>query len=213
LEALNEQSRKLALQIIQNEVRSDRIALYNRSMNLDHTRKVCFVHNPKCMGTSLKGWLGLPVDNADHRFPTLMVNRLVWESYTTIAVVRHPVARFVSSYHFHCTSDYAGGYLSKYPDLKKWDMETYFQNMTTLEPYALAPQWKYTFHLRSEQAPDFLIKMEEAELPLRRLGERLRIKAPMPDFNRSTGAKIQPPESLVTKLQDYYQRDFALFGY
>ena len=91
--------------------------------------------------------------------------------------------------------------------------EIYFQNMTNLEPYAVAPQWKYTTHLRSEKAPDFLIKMEEAELPLRRLAERLRIQTPMPDFNRSTGTKTQPPEALVAKLQDYYQRDFVLFDY
>jgi hypothetical protein len=123
MNAMAQQAKHLAIQILQKEARADKIGWFNHSMNMDHERKLCFVHNPKCMGASLKDWLGLRTGNADHRFPTLMVNKQTWEEYRTIVVVRHPTDRFVSSFNFHCRSDYSGGYLSRYPDLKAWTME------------------------------------------------------------------------------------------
>ncbi len=206
-------ARKLAVRMIQQEVLSNQMTLLNRSLNLDHKRRLCFVHNPKAMGTSLKGWLGLRTDNADHHFPTLMVNKEVWETYTTVLVVRHPVDRFVSSYHFHCRSDYAGGYLQKHPDLKSLDMETYFHRMISQEPYTLAPQWKYAIHLLSEHPVDVCIKMGEHDLSLKRLGERLGLKGSMPELNRSSGAKPELRDGFRDELVDYYKRDFEMFGF
>ena len=182
-------------------------------MNIDHDAQVCFVHNPKAMGTSLKAWLGLRTDNADHRFPTLMVNKALWEQYTTVVVVRHPIERFLSSYHFHCRSDYAGGYLAKYPDLKEWSMELYFRRMAQHDPYALSPQWKYAVHLRSDQPVDVLLKMGEHEAGLRRLGTRLGISAPVPQMNRAQGDKPALSSGLRDGLVDYYRRDFETFGF
>ena len=100
---------------IQSQVRAGRLLVINKSLNVDHETEVVFVHNPKCMGTSLKKWLGIRIDNADHRYPTMMVNRATWENYRTIVVVRHPMDRFVSSYNFHCRSPYNGGYLKVFP--------------------------------------------------------------------------------------------------
>ncbi len=211
--AVTEQAKQLAIQIIRNHVRQDKMTVLNDSMNVDHERRLFFVHNPKCMGTSLKKWLGLRVDNADHRFPTLTVNRALWEAFTTVVVVRHPVDRFVSSFNFHCRSDYAGGYTVKYPDLKSWSMETYFDRMRAHEPLAIAPQWKYTVHLQSDAPPDHLIRMEDARPGVERLAQALGISEELPGLNRSVGRKELPEAALLAKLEDYYRLDFQLFGY
>lgn len=211
--AVTEQAKQLAIQIIRNHVMQEKMTVLNDSMNVDHQRKLFFVHNPKCMGTSLKKWLGLRVDNADHRFPTLTVNRALWESYTTVVVVRNPIDRFVSSFNFHCRSGYSGGYTVKYPDLKSWDMETYFERMRTHEPLAIAPQWKYTIHLQSDAAPDHLIKMEEARVGVERLATALGIQNELPGLNRSSGSKELPESGLLARLEEYYRLDFQLFGY
>jgi len=211
--ALTQQAKQLAIQIIRDHVRQEKMAVLNESMNVDHARRLFFIHNPKCMGTSLKQWLGLRVDNADHRFPTLTVNRMLWEAYTTIVVVRHPIDRFVSSFNFHCRSNYAGGYTVKYPDLKSWDMAEYFERMRLHEPLAIAPQWKYTVHLQSDAPPDFLIRMEDAAEDIQRLAGVLGIGETLPGLNRSSGRKESPEPALLDQLTDYYALDFQLFGY
>ena len=213
MQNVQQQAKKMAIQFIQNEARNGSLTWYNRSLNMDHQRKLCFVHNPKCMGTSLKNWLGLRTDNADHRFPTIMMNKQAWEEYTTIVVVRHPIDRFISSYHFHCKSGYSGGYLQKYPDLKSWDMDTYFETMRVAEPYCLAPQWKYTVHLRSDATIDFLIQMEKAGDQLPQLASFLDVPLTIPSLNRNPGQKEPPPADVHRKLVQYYERDFQLFGY
>ena len=213
MNALAQDAKQLAIQIIQNEARADKLAWFNHSMNMDHDRRVLFVHNPKCMGTSLKQWLGLRTDNADHRFPTLMVNKECWESYRTIVVVRNPIDRFVSSYNFHCRSGYSGGYLSQFPDLKSWSMEQYFFRMTDVAPYAVAPQWKYTLHLRSEAGPDHLVRMEDCAGELERIGKALGIAPLIPKLNQNAADKLRPSAAFLRTLEQYYRRDFDLFGY
>jgi len=213
MQPLVEQAKRLAIQIIQNEARADKLNCFNHSLNLDHVRKLCFVHNPKCMGTSLKGWLGLRTDNADHQFPTLMVNKAVWEAYTTVVVVRNPVDRFVSSFNYHCRSGYSGGYTVKYPDLKEWSMEDYFERMRLEQPYAVAPQWKYAVHLNSEAEPNHLIRMEDSARGIQRLADELGIETSVPGLNRSSGSKPTITAEFRTALEDYYHRDFEMFGY
>jgi hypothetical protein len=211
--ALVEEGKRLAMKIIKNQILAENLNRYNCNINMDHVRKLCFIHNPKCMGTSLKGWLGLPTQNADHQFPTLAVNKAVWEAYTTIVVVRNPVDRFVSSFNFHCRSGYDGGYLLKYPDLKEWRMEDYFQRMRVEQPYVVAPQWKYTTHLNSEAGPNHLIRMEDSAAGIQRLADDLGIQASIPGLNRSSGSKPTITPKFRTTLEDYYLRDFETFGY
>lgn len=210
---LVEEGRRLARKILKNEILAGNFIRYNQNLNMDHLRKLCFIHNPKCMGTSLKRWLDLPTDNADHVFPTLLVNKAVWEAYTTIVVVRNPVDRFVSSFNFHCRSGYNGGYMPKYPDLKEWSMEKYFERMRLEQPYSVAPQWKYTIHLNSEMGPNHLIRMEDSAAGIQRLADDLGIQAPVPGLNRSSGSKPTITAEFRTTLEDYYSRDFETFGY
>jgi hypothetical protein len=165
------------------------------------------------MGTSLKGWLGLQTDHADHRFPTLVVSKPTWESYTTIVSVRHPVDRFLSSYNFHCKSDYSGSYMERHPDLKSWDMDRYFEVMRVHEPHCLAPQWKYTCHMKSEYPPRFVIRMEDSALELARLAEYLDTPLSIPLLNQGSVRKDPPPADFLRKLVDYYRQDFEMFGY
>jgi len=213
MNALAQDAKKIAIQIIQNEARADKLAWFNHSMNIDHERKLLFVHNPKCMGTSLKKWLNLRIDNADHRFPTLMVNKECWEAYRTVVVVRHPIDRFISSYNFHCRSDYSGGYLTRFPDLKSWSMEDYFFRMTAVAPYAVAPQWKYTLHLSSEAGPDHLIRMEDPTGELENIGRALDIEPLVPRLNQNQYDKLKPSPAFMRTLEGYYRRDLELFGY
>jgi hypothetical protein len=211
--ALAQDAKKLAVQIIQNEAHADKLAWFNHSMNIDHDRKLLFVHNPKCMGTSMRKWLGLRVDNADHRFPTLMVNKECWEAYRTIVVVRHPIDRFISSYNFHCRSDYSGGYLTRFPDLKSWSMEQYFFRMTSVAPLAVSPQWKYAMHLSSEMGPTHLIRMESPSAELGLVASSLGIEPLIPRLNQNRHEKQRPSAAFLRTLEQYYRRDFDEFGY
>ena len=213
MNALAQQAKQIAIQIIQNEAKADKLTWFNHSMNIDHDRKLCFVHNPKCMGTSIKSWLGLRVDNADHRFPTLMLNKRCWEEYRTIVVVRHPIDRFISSFNFHCRSDYAGGYLVRYPDLKSWSMEQYWARMVEESPYAVAPQWKHTTRLQSEAPPDHLIRMASPSAELKRIAEALGIEPLLPKLNRNEHEKESPSPGVLNSLERYYRRDLDIFGY
>lgn len=213
MENLKAEARKIATQFIGQERKKGKMEWFDRSLNLDQDRKLYFVHNPKCMGTSLKGWLGLRTDHADHRFPTLVVSKNTWEKYTTIVAVRHPIDRFLSSYHFHCKSDYQGTYTERHPDLKSWDMDRYFEVMRVTEPHCLAPQWKYAVHLKSEYRPSFLIRMEDPGMELARLAEHLEIPLSIPVMNKGSVTKELPPVEILHKLVQYYDRDFQLFGY
>ncbi|MEE2750748.1 MAG: sulfotransferase family 2 domain-containing protein [Myxococcota bacterium] len=199
--------------VIRNQVSAGNLMVLNQGLNVDLARGLVFVHNPKVMGTSLKNLLGLPTDNADHRFPTVMVSKRVWEEATTIVAVRHPIERFVSSFHFHCRSDYDGGYLTRFPDLKEWTMERYFETMTTHCPYVIAPQWKYTFHMDSECPPDFLIRFEDPKPEI----QRLRSQLGLPQLLLRMNVRSQPPgpmeDALRERLVRYYRRDFDEFGY
>ena len=207
------QAKQIAIRIIQHESKVNNLVWFNHSMNMDHDRKLCFVHNPKCMGTSIKSWLGLRVDNADHRFPTLMINKQCWDEYRTIVVVRHPIERFISSFNFHCRSEYSGGYLGRYPDLKSWSMEKYFYQMAKDSPYAVAPQWKYTIHLQSERPPDHLIRMESPAGELGRIAKSLGIEPLLPKLNQNDFEKVRPSPRLLQSLEIYYRRDLDIFGY
>ncbi len=213
MQSLQVEARKIATQFISQEIKRGKLWWFDRSMNLDHERKLYFVHNPKCMGTSLKGWLGLRTDHADHRFPSLVVNKALWEQYTTVVVVRHPIDRFLSSYHFHCKSDYEGTYTRRHADLKSWDMDRYFEMMRINEPHCLAPQWKYAVHLKSEYRSDFLIRMEDPGMELARLAEHLKIPLTIPLMNKGTAKKELPSPQLLNKLAQYYEYDFQHFGY
>ena len=199
--------------VVRNQVNAGNLLVLNQGLNVDLARGLVFVHNPKVMGTSLKSLLGLPIDNADHRFPTVMVSKRIWEESTTIVAVRHPIDRFVSSFHFHCRSDYDGGYLARFPDLKTWTMERYFETMTTQCPNVIAPQWKYTLHMDSECPPDFLIRFENSEPEVERLRKQLGVSQLLMRMNQRT--KPPPPldASMRERLVVYYQRDFNQFGY
>ncbi len=208
-----EAGRQWASQYITAEARAGRLLVLNRSMNLNPETKVLFVHNPKCMGTSLKKWLGLRVDNADHRYPTLMVDRSTWEGWRTVVVVRNPLDRFISSYNFHCRSPYSGGYLKTFPDLKSWSMEKYFYTMTQHAPYAVAPQWRYTIHLQSDAPADHIIRFEEPDRELARIAMALNLQPLGHKLNQNKNDKLQPSPAFRATLEQYYARDYALFGY
>ena len=208
-----ELGRKLATQYIHSQVQAGRLLVLNHAINMNRETKVLFVHNPKCMGTSLKKWLGLPVDTADHRYPTLMVDRLTWEQWRTIVVVRNPIDRFVSSYNFHCRSAYSGGYLKVFPDLKAWSMERYFHTMSQHEPYAIAPQWRYTLHLQTDVPADHIVRFEDPAQELARIATSLNLPPLQHRLNENTAPKSRPSSALRSTLEQYYARDYELFGY
>ena len=208
-----EVGRQLATQYITQEARAGRLLVLNKSLNVDHEKKLVFVHNPKCMGTSLRKWLGIRIDNADHRYPSLMVNRATWENYRTIVVVRHPMDRFVSSYNFHCRSPYNGGYLRTYPDLKSWSMERYFHTMTEQQSFAVAPQWRYTMHIETDTPVVHLVRFEDPGRELARIAMSMNLPPMEHKLNQNASDKLQPSQNFRATLEQYYAKDFELFGY
>ena len=70
--------------------------------------RVFLVHNPKCAGSSLKRLLGVRARKTTHATPAQLFRPEVWENNVFVVAVRHPLARFLSSYRYHVLSDYRG---------------------------------------------------------------------------------------------------------
>mgnify|MGYP004403494481 CR=1 FL=1 len=92
-------------------------------------------------------------------------------------------------------------------------MEQYFFRMTSVAPYAIAPQWKYTMHLSSEAGPDHLIRMEDPTAQLDLIAKALGLPALVPRLNRNSFDKLQPSSAFKRTLEEYYRRDIERFGY
>lgn len=196
------------------------IAGYNTSFNICHQKKIIFVHNPKCAGTSIKQSLGIDAAGADHRFPTELATARLWEDYFSFTVVRHPLDRFISSYSYHTSSKYQGYYFRKYPGLHNMSMEEYFNLLTNAEEHVLAPNTCYTQHHLSRKKPncDFVCRFETLQADLQELSKLINISfASIPHKNPSKHNDyhqyLTPNSTLMEKCTEYYSDDFDNFSY
>lgn len=186
-----------------------------RSINVLHDRKVVFVHNPKCAGTSIKKALGITLDEADHRVPGHFLASVTWESYVTFLIVRNPFSRLVSSYSFHTSERYQGGYARRYPFLKSLSFKDYFALMKN-ESYVIRPQVDYARHCRSRVPVDFVCHFENLQQELRPVFEKIGVEFSLPHLNQSSHDSHREyfgDPLFRNKVEQYYREDLDQFGY
>lgn len=186
------------------------------SINVLHDRKLIFIHNPKCAGTSIKRALKIPAGNiADHRIPSYMVSARTWEAYCSFIVVRNPFERLVSSYAYHISSSYNGFFAKRYPQLKELNLKAYFELMHK-EPTWVRPQVDYLHHNRSLKSVDTVCRMEHLTNDLKELFERIGIQAELPHENRTEHKTYRDyflDDDFAQRVQTYYQADLDRLGY
>lgn len=186
------------------------------SSSVNEERKIVFVHNPKVAGTSLRRLLGLKGD-ISHFTPGLLVPKKLWEDYFVIVAVREPVERLVSSYNYHTSERYNGFYLQKYPDIRTWSLETYFQ-IFGREPFGIIPQVNYLRHPLSDKKPDFVIRYENLEPDVTRLLSILHMNEErLPLLNdsarRAGRVHLISNRKLLDKVIDFYREDYRQLDY
>ncbi|MBN2683928.1 MAG: sulfotransferase family 2 domain-containing protein [Pontiellaceae bacterium] len=186
------------------------------SINVLHDKKLIFVHNPKCAGTSVKRVLGLPFGSAaDHRIPSYMVSKKTWESYYSFVIVRNPFDRLVSSYAYHTSPAYNGVFYQRYPQLKGLSLEAYFDLMRH-EPTAIRPQVDYLEHHRSKKKVDKICRMETLMQDLSGLFQKLGIDAELPHVNRTLHKGYRDcylDDAFAERVHQYYLDDLEQLKY
>lgn len=186
-----------------------------RSINVLHDRRVAFIHNPKCAGTSIKETLGITIETADHRIPSHILHPKTWERYLTFVVVRNPFERLVSSYSFHTSFRYQGLYLQKYPGIKQLSFEEYFRLMKK-EPYAIRQQVDYLRHCRSDMPIDYICHAETLLDDLSPVFEHMGIGNALHHLNPSTHKPYREyfqNASFQREVEEFYEKDLEAFRY
>lgn len=87
-----------------------------------HDYKLIFIHIPKCAGRSISDAFGLSFDHYTAAFYKQHQPEL-WQEYRKFTIVRNPLDRFVSMYHYMMGSHHQNEdicFLGKTPDFKTW---------------------------------------------------------------------------------------------
>jgi len=186
------------------------------SRNVDHERKIIFVHNPKCAGTTVKKMLGYQFVGGYHQVPTDLVPPAIWERYFSLVVIRNPFDRLVSAFSYHTSPDYKGRYFSKYPFLRDLSLEAYFDLMNPTN--SLRPNIDFVRHGHSKKPIDFICRFENLEQDLRHAFSCLNITIDkIPHENESQHKPYQEyfknEPTLLQKCSYFYKDDLDTFGY
>ena len=189
----------------------------NEDYYLNSDLNIIYVHNPKTAGTSIKKFLGLDISGTNHKTPTYLTSKRNWQNNFSVLSVRHPIDRLISSYYYHISPQYKGGYLKKFPNLLTFSFEMYFEVMKK-EPWAIRPQVDYLTHLFSPKKVDFIIRFEELHADLNKLSKTLGLgSVSIPHLNSTKRVNNEnyflESKSLVKKINAFYKKDFEVFGY
>lgn len=200
-----------------------------RESNSDYSlrqfdEKQCiFVHLPKCAGVSVNkalfGNLG-----AGHMTLTQLsfaFSPKEMEDYFKFTIVRHPLDRLVSAFHFLKK----GGFD---PEDAKWadehltpysTFQDFVENWLTPENIWLKihfqPQHFFLEDCWGEIDLDFVARFERLETDFRQICDRLGSRVELPHTNKSVRGHFwdyYTPQT-ARKVADIYRRDMELFGY
>lgn len=185
-----------------------------KSPNVDHSKKLIFIHIPKNAGNSVKETLGLNINKTSHSLPTYLVHKKTWESYFKFIVVRHPFDRLISSYFYHTQKNYNGYYLNKYPNLKKYNFTKYFK-IFSKETNALRPQSDYLYHKYSNKKVDRVLYFENLEYDLQFVLKKFNISRTLPHLNSSKKNldTLVYDNEFIDKVNKFYEDDYVNFNY
>ena len=184
---------------------------------------VLLVGNPKTGSSTLRDLLG--ANGFSHDAPSAVVPRREWEESVNVVSIRHPVSRFISGFFYHVVGPYEGGLHSLTEGrLKEFDALEYLHELHRYPP--MQSQVRYVLYPSTRKpAADVILRLEDSA----RWGDHLEhagiaTRSEVPNLNRSgsslerfreecrltTGTDF---DSLMRKVEAFYERDLALFGY
>lgn len=188
-------------------------------------RPVYLVHNPKCAGSSLKRLLGVNASRTTHTWPRDLFQATTWENGLIICAIRHPFERFLSSWRYHCRSDYRGKLVKRHGPLLHLSPLDYFhfikqypenlglQSLWVDYPSTVKP--KCDIILRSEESASWPGILREAGIVVS--------DSSVPQLNTTSdfhnhnvveaGCANVSFERLREIIHRYYESDYLRFGY
>lgn len=188
-------------------------------VNVNHELKIIFPHIAKNAGNTIKEVFNISREQTSHVLPHELVPLELWESYYSFICVRHPIDRLLSSYFYHMSERYQkGAYVRRFPDLKSWNLETYFRTIVNSEMNyfnALMPQWWYLTYKGSEKHVDFVLRYEQLEKDLKILMRDFNIQKNIPHINKSKRdhSRLEWSRDLLQQIINFYKTDFFTFNY
>ena len=212
-------------------------------MIINHTYRFIFLHIPKTAGTSITnylspftGWNDIELGGTDYgeriqeiywkRFklhkhsPAHQIRRIIgedlWKQYFKFAVVRHPLDRLVSAYHFYLQWDHPSTYpVREFAGFKEFVCSDYFQkdckNMSR-------PTGSQAAFLKTgdEIAIDMICRIESLADDMAAVAARLGLPCPeLPQLNASKprGNELYFTQEILDLVAPIYRTDFEAFGY
>lgn len=190
-------------------------------MPIDHKRKLIFVHIPKNAGTSIERHCDM--NDTGHRKWKYYFSKYLseWSAYTSFAVIRDPIDRFISSYRYarmtksywHNAIEPDKAVYGMHPDYKicsKLDINSFcselFMNSTELKHLSWYPQHLWVMEGR-EVKINRLVSYENIDKELEIFGIYN-----LPRKNFSEGSKeVNLSAENKRLLQKVYRQDCELF--
>jgi len=190
-------------------------------MPVDHKRKLIFVHIPKNAGTSIEKYCDMN-DTGHHNWKYYFSKYLSeWNEYTSFAVIRDPIDRFISCYRYaRMTKSYWHNAIEPdkaiygiHPDYKicsRLDINSFCSELFYGSVKLKHPSW----------SPQHLWIIEDGEVKINRLVSYENIDKELeifgiynlPKKNFSQGSKeVNLSDENKKFMQKVYSQDYKLF--
>ncbi len=194
------------------------------SPNICHERRLVFLHNPKCAGSSMRDWLwpgrGL---KTNHSLPHDICHRKTWRDYFTFVIVRDPYDRFASGYYYFVNRSVAG-LSTPLKSIAKMSPPEYFEAMTKINHSVMRHQHPYLHHKFSDEPIDMVIHFNElVPRGLTRIKDWITVRGEFPHVNASRRAGTRSRQAVehlifsdkkfLAEFNDYYAQDFKELNY
>lgn len=194
------------------------------------SRRLLFVHNPKCAGTAIHHALLKQFPEADvswgrrydvlkddiedmaHLTPREAAIRFGLQSpFRSFGFIRDPYARFMSSYYHFKRWNPAHSSLT--PEQLAFDILDESRIRSDWKFIHFAPQYRF-FYEGTRCVVDEVFKFEDLPFVWSAVRRQFAIDTDLTVENRLASRFFEPmSENLIARINLLYARDFALFGY
>lgn len=178
----------------------------------DELRSI-FIHVPKCAGTSIEKTLG-GSQYGGHSTAKSIRDKFKdkWDTYYKFGIVRDPLTRFASAYHYLKERRENDALQNKNIILSK-DINDYIHNYFLKDN--VVHLWKQVdFLCENDKLLVDIYPYEELESSWRTVLMKLNQHyKPLPTMNKSNNYTITYDNTSLKILEEYYKKDFQLLGY
>lgn len=177
--------------------------------NIDHNRKIIFLHPNKCGGKSVEFILfnrENVAGSADHRFPSEFIRDFglaCWNEYFKFGFARNPWDRVFSIYNY------------RIKNLKQIDFDFSDFILNKASPYNIDYDQQIKWFYWSNKPIDFIGKVETYQQDWDSIRDRLDCDIDLPHLNKSERTHYSNYYNAETKDAVYkiFNDDIKTFGY